>query len=444
MSNSTCTEPSRPTPWNKDRLIGQKPPLKLWEIWSVRTQLRMTEKIRDLALLNLTIDSKLRRCDLVALRVRDVTHGEQLLSRASVVEHKIGAPVRFELAEQTRGAVQAWIKEAGLSHADYLFPSRQSGSPHLSTRQHSRAVKRWIGVRLSKAQSLYCWLPGCGNLIRFQRNVPLFSVTLWATRTAVATRSFSSQIFNLRIHVDPLRATTGEIRQGSSAPPPRPAGSRSFQPSARTGGGSGAAPAPGASWPSPPSRAVGRVKRRDHGLLDLGAGESVRERGESVEVEALRILAALLRWMAKMRARTAGSGRSTKKISSKRPLRSSSGGRASMSLAVATMNTFSLRSAIQVSRVPRMRFDGPAVLVGGDTLLDLVHPEHGGGHGCGGTQGLAQVALGLPVVLVVQGAEVQAQQRHAPGTGHRLGGEALAAALHAQEQDALGRVQPRQ
>lgn len=121
-------------PWNKGKLIGQKPPLKLQEIWTVRTQLRIAGNTRELALFNLAIDSKLRGCDLVALRVRDIAHGNHVVARASVVQHK------------TREAVQAWIKEAALSNGDYLFPSRQSGSPHLSARQYARIVKRWIGL----------------------------------------------------------------------------------------------------------------------------------------------------------------------------------------------------------------------------------------------------------------------------------------------------------
>ena len=146
MSNSVNTKPACSVPWNKGRLIGQKPPLKLWDIWTVRTQLRIASKTRDLALFNLAIDSKLRVCDLVALRVGDVTLGNQVLSRASVMQHKTGAPVRFELTDQSREAVGAWISEAGLSPADYLFPSRQSDSPHLSTRQYARVVKRWIDL----------------------------------------------------------------------------------------------------------------------------------------------------------------------------------------------------------------------------------------------------------------------------------------------------------
>jgi integrase len=134
------------TPWNKGRLIGQKPPLKLAEIWAVRTRLRMAGKTRDLALFNLAIDSKLRGCDLVRLQVRDVAHEDHVLARASVVQRKTHAPVRFELTEQTRDAVRAWIAKACLSAGDYLFPSRQATSAHLSTRQYARLVKQWIAL----------------------------------------------------------------------------------------------------------------------------------------------------------------------------------------------------------------------------------------------------------------------------------------------------------
>ena len=144
MKTSTEASQSAHEPWNKGKLIGQKPPLKLHEIWTVRTRLTMAKQTRDLALFDLAIDSKLRGCDLVTLQVRDVAHGDHVLSRASVVQHKTQEPVRFELTKQTREAVQSWIKEAALSSADYLFPSRQHGSPHLSARQYARIVQRWI------------------------------------------------------------------------------------------------------------------------------------------------------------------------------------------------------------------------------------------------------------------------------------------------------------
>ena len=133
-------------PWNKDKLIGQKPPLKLKEVWAVRIRLQIASRIRDLALFNLAIDSKLRGCDLVQLRVRDVAHGEHVVSRASIMQQKTGQPVRFELTEQTRDAVQAWIAMKRLSPGDYPFPSRHRQSPHISTRQYARIVNRWAAL----------------------------------------------------------------------------------------------------------------------------------------------------------------------------------------------------------------------------------------------------------------------------------------------------------
>jgi integrase len=131
-------------PWNKGKLIGQKPPLKLKDIWAIRINLQLGKRIRDLAMFNLAIDSKLRGCDLVNLRVRDVAHGNQMLSRAIVVQRKTQRPVQFELTEDTRNAVSAWIAKANLKLEQYLFPSRLKNSPHISTRQYARIVHRWV------------------------------------------------------------------------------------------------------------------------------------------------------------------------------------------------------------------------------------------------------------------------------------------------------------
>lgn len=132
-------------PWNKGKLTGQKPPLKLKEIWAIRIRLQLASVPRDLAMFNLAIDSKLRACDLTKLRVRDVCHGERVAPRATVLQQKTQRPVQFEVTEQTRDSVAAWIREAKLSAGDYLFPSRIHDSPHISTRQYSRLVHRWIG-----------------------------------------------------------------------------------------------------------------------------------------------------------------------------------------------------------------------------------------------------------------------------------------------------------
>ena len=106
----------------------------------------MAGRIRDLALFNLAIDSKLRACDLVRLRLSDIVQGGRVVSRATVVQNKTGQPVRFELTEQTRDTVEKWIGKSPPGGDQFLFPSRIARSPHLSTRQYSRIVKGWVSL----------------------------------------------------------------------------------------------------------------------------------------------------------------------------------------------------------------------------------------------------------------------------------------------------------
>jgi integrase len=143
MDTATKTE-GRAIPWNKGKLVGQKAPLKLKDIWAIRVRLQIADRIRDLALFNLAIDSKLRACDLVKLHVRDVSHGERVTARAIVMQQKTQRPVQFEITEPTREAVAAWISRARLRAEDFLFPSRVHTSPHLSTRQYARIVESWV------------------------------------------------------------------------------------------------------------------------------------------------------------------------------------------------------------------------------------------------------------------------------------------------------------
>src|SRR5215831_9274932 len=104
MMESTHVIPHR-EPWNKGKLVGQKAPFKLKEIWAIRVHLQMYERLRELALFDLGIDSKLRACDLVRLRVRDVCHGDRVASRATVVQQKTKRPVQFEISSGTREAL---------------------------------------------------------------------------------------------------------------------------------------------------------------------------------------------------------------------------------------------------------------------------------------------------------------------------------------------------
>lgn len=134
----------RRAPWNKGKLTGQKAPLRLKDVWAIRVRLQLMRRTRELALFNLAIDSKLRGCDLVGLRVRDVCHGSQVASRAIVMQQKTQRPVHFEISPETRSAVERWIEEEELSPDGYLVPSRQRSGGHLSTRQYARIVTGWI------------------------------------------------------------------------------------------------------------------------------------------------------------------------------------------------------------------------------------------------------------------------------------------------------------
>jgi integrase len=137
-------QPAKPVPWNASRIVGPKPPLKPKHIWAIRQQLKNVRRIRDLALFNCAIDSKLRGCDLVSLRVSDLAPAGVLRPRATVVQRKTHRPVPFEITEPTREALTAWLDKRGNREDDWLFPSRAVAGAHLSTRQYARLLDRWL------------------------------------------------------------------------------------------------------------------------------------------------------------------------------------------------------------------------------------------------------------------------------------------------------------
>jgi integrase len=143
-SNYSQEKKSSRNAWNKGKLLGQKPPLKLKEVWEIRVRLQLSQNLRELALFNLAIDSKLRGCDLVKLRVGDVAHFSQVLKRTRIIQQKTHQPVQFEITEQTRNSLSDWISHAKLNNGDYLFPSRIHDSPHITTRQYARIVQKWV------------------------------------------------------------------------------------------------------------------------------------------------------------------------------------------------------------------------------------------------------------------------------------------------------------
>lgn len=127
--------------WNKGRIIGQKRPLLPKQVWAIRARLELAGNLRDLALFNVAIDSKLRGCDLVKLAVTDLVRDDRVRERVSVIQSKTKRPVQFELSDNTRDTIFAWIKSPEMIGCRFMFPSRFHDRPHISTRQYGRLVR---------------------------------------------------------------------------------------------------------------------------------------------------------------------------------------------------------------------------------------------------------------------------------------------------------------
>ena len=132
------------TPWNKGKLIGAKPPLRPKHVWSIKTHLMIERRTRDLAMFNLAIDSKLRGCDVVALKVEDIAPGGYTIARATVRQRKTGRPVKFELTDQTREAVDDYLRATGKKPGQLLFTGSGRSGQSMTTRQYARLVSRWV------------------------------------------------------------------------------------------------------------------------------------------------------------------------------------------------------------------------------------------------------------------------------------------------------------
>src|SRR5436190_10722436 len=143
--NEACLlkSPAR-TPWNKGKLIGAKPPLRPKHVWSIRTRLMIEGRTRDLAMFNLAIDSKLRGCDVVALKVDEVAPNGYAIDRATVRQKKTGQPVKFELTDQTREAIDDYLRAAGKKAGEFLFTGSRGISRCMTTRQYARLVSSWV------------------------------------------------------------------------------------------------------------------------------------------------------------------------------------------------------------------------------------------------------------------------------------------------------------
>ncbi|MEM1427946.1 MAG: tyrosine-type recombinase/integrase [Pseudomonadota bacterium] len=143
VSNLPAIRACRPA-WNKGRIVGQKRPLLPKHVWAIRVRLEIGGNTRDLALFNLAIDSKLRGCDLVKLKVADVYAAGRVKDRASIVQSKTQKPVRFEITEGTRKSLDDWLADPMMIGSIYLWPGRFHERPHISTRQYARLVRVWV------------------------------------------------------------------------------------------------------------------------------------------------------------------------------------------------------------------------------------------------------------------------------------------------------------
>ena len=141
--NELTKRPCGRPPWNKGKIVGPKPPLQPRHVWAIRTRLQLAGKARDLALFNLAIDSKLRGCDVVSLKVEDVAPNGYAIERATVRQKKTGRPVKFEITEQTRQAIDAHLMAREKKLGDYLFSGRNNLGA-LTTRQYARLLSNWI------------------------------------------------------------------------------------------------------------------------------------------------------------------------------------------------------------------------------------------------------------------------------------------------------------
>ena len=130
--------------WNAGRKLGAKRALKPQQVWAIRFWLDRERRLRDRALFDLAIDSKLRGCDVVKVRVGDLVSGGRIRTLAMVVQQKTGRPVQFELLDPARTSMLAWLEHRGGTLDDYAFPSRTDHTDHLSTTQYARLVDEWV------------------------------------------------------------------------------------------------------------------------------------------------------------------------------------------------------------------------------------------------------------------------------------------------------------
>ncbi len=199
-------KPYKP-PWNKGKITGQRPPFKLKHVWAIRTTLQINKLVRDLALFNLAIDSKLRGCDVVSLTVDDVVTEGRTNDRTAVRQKKTGRPVTFEITEQTRLAVDEYVRLKTRTSGGFLFKRHFGNDNHLSTRQYSRLVSEWAEI-IGLGPGIY----GTHSIRRTKATL-LYRKTgnLRAAQLLLGHTKVESTVRNLGIEVDDAIAITEQV-----------------------------------------------------------------------------------------------------------------------------------------------------------------------------------------------------------------------------------------
>ena len=185
--------------WNAGRKVGAKRALKPKQIWGIRFYLDQHRRFRDRALFDVAIDSKLRGCDVVSLKIGDIVIGGQIRTRATVVQRKTGRPVQFELLSDARVSLLAWLERRGGALGDYVFPSRIDHADHLSTRQYARLVDEWvvgIGLRREEYGTHSLRRTKASTIYKATGNLPAVQILLGHTKIENTVRYLGVDVEN--------------------------------------------------------------------------------------------------------------------------------------------------------------------------------------------------------------------------------------------------------
>jgi len=193
-------------PWNPGRLIGSIKARKPQQVWAIRFWLDRETRTRDRALFDLAIDSKLRGCDFVKIKISELVSGGNIRRRSIVVQQKTGRPVQFELLEPARSSILAWLERRGGTLEDFVFPSRIDHSDHISTRQYARLVDEWVvGIGLRAEDYGTHSLRRTKASIIYKQTGNLRAVQILLGHTKIAPCDIWASILKTRLHYQKAR-----------------------------------------------------------------------------------------------------------------------------------------------------------------------------------------------------------------------------------------------